>query len=159
MKKKKSDRSGLYVSKFKFYLTMPEFNKGNKLIFEKLFHHEFSHCLFENYKKQLNKREWKKLCLKKYHGKIWEMIRSNSNMREFNPDLYSTGFLNLYATINIKEDFASFAENIFLSDVVFWKAVSENKLLHQKLILTIGFYKKLNPDFDEKYFEKNNSAK
>lgn len=159
MKKKKVDLSGLYVSKYKFYLTMPEFDPVYKRIFEKLFHHEFSHCLFENYKKNINKKEWKKFCLKKYHGKIWEMIRTNSNMREFSPDLYSTGFLNLYATINMKEDFASFAENMFLKDAVFWKAVSENNLLHQKLILTIGFYKKLNPNFDEKYFEKNNTVK
>lgn len=156
MKVKGAYLSGLYKNESKFYLSIPEFNSANKLIFEKLFHHEFSHCLFKNYTKHFDKQEWGKLCLIKYNGRIWKTIRTNENIRVYDPKLYSVGFLHLYSTVDINEDFTSFAENIFLSDKVFWKAVSENDLLHQKFLLTIDFYKKTNPTFTESYFESNN---
>jgi len=75
----------------------------------------------------------------------------------FDRKLYDKGFLYEDATVNKLEDFASFAENIFINQPVFWEAVSENEKLRAKFEIISEYYESLDSSMNKNYFlELNN---
>lgn len=78
----------------------------------------------------------------------------NSNLKilEFDSALYSEGFIYSYALTNKWEDFASFAENIFIYQPAFWNAIRDNKRLWNKFEIICSYYQALDPMLNRQYF-------
>ena len=63
------------------------------------------------------------------------------------------GFLTQYSTASQEEDFNMLAEGLFSGEPGFWTLVDEHALLKAKVSVVLGFYSKLDPQFDEAFFK------
>ena len=136
-------------------------NKGVKAGFTDLyiknsFHHEFSHILLRSYSSFLNTELWENINPKnfKYLGTGVEAIKEGKASEVYDSSLNEKGFLYKYAQSNLEEDFGSFAENIFVNDPLFWKAIDKYPKLKEKFNLVVDFYHSINPIFTEEYFRE-----
>lgn len=135
-------------------------HKIDTFFMEQTFHHEFSHLLYYGF-------GWKFKALKWYdanpsdfdYNKLWNKIRAKKRvspsprLNSYDIEYFKEGFINLYATKSLKEDFATVAEHLFLSDIPdFWKTISNNRRLKKKVNIIIEFYRKLDPSFTREYF-------
>lgn len=138
---------GKYIGKHGFFYAVPFLENGNvdSLDFERLIHHELSHRIHIFNYKHFDFKSWKNCNLLKYRT-----IKSFN--RNFNPDLYKKGFLYKYAILNKWEDFASFAENIFIYQPEFWDALANHSLLRKKFEIICSFYEALDSNLNEAYF-------
>lgn len=116
-------------------------------------HHEFSHNLQNKHWEQFPHKQWKKSSLKKYGKGGHQAIKKGSSSQVFDTLLCAVGFLHEYAKSSANEDFASFAENLFLNNQEFWKLVEKYPLIKAKKDLAIQFYQSLDPIFTEDYFK------
>ncbi len=123
---------------------------------EQKFHHEFSSIIFRNYSYTFDKKKWTSY----NHSKIEygisgvDVIKNGKASTSFDMELNKKGFLYLYATSSIEEDFNSFAENLFLSSQGFWEAVNSNKRIKKKTNQIIDFYSKIRNSFNKEYFKR-----
>jgi len=143
---------GTYLGRHGFFFAVPYKLSGDvdTLNFERLIHHEFSHRLFMFNLKYFDNKGWKANNELRY-GKI------KSYNRNYMPELYSKGFLHEYGVLNRLEDFTSFAENIFISDPVFWQAINSHQRLKNKFEIVCEFYAKLDPKLNRAYFLQYNT--
>lgn len=123
---------------------------------EQKFHSEFSSILFRNYSHKFKNRKWVSFNSPeiKYGTSGVDAIRNGKASLTFDLDLNKKGFLFLYATSTIEEDFNSFAENLFLSRDSFWEIVNKNERIKMKMLLVVEFYSKIDKSFSYEYFEK-----
>ncbi len=140
---------------FQYILSMyrdstPEYNHRKLL---NTLHHEFSHNLRNKNWDQFPHKDWKKFNLKKYGKGGHHAIKKGSSSQLFDTLLCKVGFLHEYGSSSADEDFASFAENLFLNRQEFWKLVDQYPLIKAKKDLTIQFYHSLDPKFTEEYFK------
>lgn len=136
-------------------------NKGVKagftdLYIESAFHHEFSHILLRGYSSFLNTELWENINPKnfKYLGTGVEAIKEGKASKIYDSSLNEKGFLYKYAQSDLEDDFGSFAENIFVNDPLFWKAIDKYPKLKEKFNLVVDFYHSINPIFTEDYFRE-----
>jgi hypothetical protein len=116
-------------------------------------HHEFSHIIQNKYYKDFPFKVWHKHTKKKYGRGGDTAIKKGKTSKVFDEALCSKGFLYEYALASNREDFASFAENLFLNNQEFWTLVDKYPLIKAKKDLTIQFYHSLDPIFTEEYFK------
>lgn len=149
---KGDNMEGTYLGRHGFFFAVRYLPDGtiDTLEFERLIHHEFSHRLLMFEPKPFDFKSWKAQNSINY-GSI------KSFNRVFNPELYSKGFINKYAVSNKHEDFASFAENIFINKKVFWKAIADYAPLRKKFEIICAYYEALDPSMNRDYFLKLNS--
>jgi hypothetical protein len=116
-------------------------------------HHELSHNIMNSHRDVFPIKEWEQLNKLDYGKGGLNTIKKNILYSEYDSNYCKQGFINLYASSSEGEDFASFAENLFLNHQEFWKLVDTYPLIAQKKDLTIAFYHSLNTIFTEEYFK------
>jgi len=124
---------------------------------EKRIHHEFSHILYNKYAAFFSKTKWSNVNELPYkEGGYMAIFSKNSKDWDtnFDYDLMLCGFLSPYAQSDIREDIASFAENIFCPTKDFWEIYNTYKKINEKKLLIIDFYKTLDSTFTNNYFHK-----
>jgi len=123
---------------------------------EQNFHSEISSIFFRNYSYMFDKKKWTSYNTSdiEYGISGVDAIKNGKASLTFDMELNEKGFLNLYATSNIEEDFNSFAENLFLSREGFWEIVNNNKRIEKKMKQIVDFYFKIDKTFTQEYFEK-----
>ena len=84
---------------------------------------------------------------------------SDFGILEFDPNLHQYGFLYSYSLTNKWEDFATFAENLFLNKKEFWEAVERYEKIRNKFELISVFYETLDPKMSKEYFLDMNQVK
>lgn len=150
---KGDDLDGTYRGRHGFFYCVIYLPDGqiDTLETERLLHHEISHRLHMFEGKGFDMKAWKQNNALKY-GDI------KSYNRDFAPDLYDKGFINKYAVINKFEDFASFAENMFIYKPVFWNAIRDHEALRNKFEIACDFYESLDPRLNQAYFLEMNGV-
>lgn len=148
---KGDEMMGVYRARHGFLFAVPYLDNGevDTLDLERVIHHEVSHRLLMFEGKHLDLKDWKKNNTLKY-GEI------KSYNRDFAPDLYPKGFINKYAVLNKFEDFAAFAENIFINKTVFWDAITAHPPLRNKFDIICQYFESLDPSMNQDYFLQMN---
>ena len=138
---------GKYIGRHGFFYAVPFLENGSidSLDFERLIHHELSHRLHMFNYKPFDYKSWKNCNALKY-GAI------KSYNQDFDEDLHKKGFLYKYAVLNKWEDFASFAENIFIYQPEFWDALAKHQLLRKKFDIICSYYEALDSQLNRAYF-------
>ncbi|MFL5752385.1 MAG: hypothetical protein ACJ76F_03185 [Bacteroidia bacterium] len=123
---------------------------------EQTFHHEFSSVLLRKYPSFFDQENWKAANSEDFsYGKGGvAALKSGESDQDFDSTLNKQGILCQYGKASVEEDFNTFAENLFLSSDNFWDIIARYERLNKKAQLIINFYKKLDPVFTGKYFEK-----
>jgi hypothetical protein len=120
---------------------------------EQAFHSEFSSILFRNYSFLFDKKKWiSKNSGIRYGQSGTEALRLGKASTVFDFELNKKGFLSLYGTASIEEDFNTFAENLFLSSTGFWEIGKRQKRIDKKTKQVIQFYNQIDSRFDLNYF-------
>ena len=150
---KGNDLMGVYRGKHGFLFAIPYLDNGHvdTLDLERVIHHEISHRLQMFEGKGFDLKSWKENNTLKY-GEI------KSYDRDFAPDLYDKGFINQYAVMNKFEDFAAFAENIFINKPAFWNAIDSHNALRNKFEIICAYYESLDPSMNRDYFLEMNGV-
>lgn len=144
---------GVYRGRHGFLFAVPYLENGqvDTLDLERVIHHEISHRLLMFEGQYFELKAWKNNNGLRY-GKI------KSFNRAFAPELYAKGFLNKFAVMNKFEDFAAFAENIFINKPEFWQAIEAHPALRNKFEIICSFFEALDPQMDLAYFLQMNGV-
>ena len=145
---------GTYIGRHGFFFAVRYLEQEilDTLELERVIHHEISHRLILFNAQNFDFSSWEENNKMSY-GTSYE---SKLKILEFDPKLYPQGFLYSYGLTNKWEDFATFAENLFLNKVDFWEAVNEHKRIQNKFEMICDFYESLDPKMDKEYFIKMN---
>ena len=122
---------------------------------ERAFHEEYSSILLRTYPDYFDEAAWMKINPAEfvYGGDTgYGYIRDGKVSLGYEPDLLSTGFLNIYSTSNMENDFNSFASRLLAGETEFWQAVDQYDRIQQKALLVIAFFEQLDPMYTEEYF-------
>ncbi|KRQ87890.1 Bacterial Ig-like domain (group 4) [Caloramator mitchellensis] len=126
---------------------------------KQVFHHEFNHILFNNYKYLFNEIEWTNCNPNDFkYGNgglefLKETIKQGKKDYDFDDELVKDGFINPYSQSGIEEDIAIIAQYLFTNNKRFWELINNNDRLKKKVSLLIDFYNKIDPIFKEEYFK------
>ena len=148
-------RAGGTNSSKRIYLANQGINKGyTDSNMELTFHSEFSSVLLRKFGDRWDAEAWRKLNPPgfSYVGSGVEAIKSNKMSRRFDVDLFRNGFLYIYATSTLENDFNAFAGHLFMGDRELWRALENHPVLRAKADRVMQFYKSLHLRFNEPYF-------
>jgi hypothetical protein len=118
------------------------------------FHHEFSSVLIYQSPPKF-RGNWAILNTDSYIDQEPDESRLTDDAdanREFDPELFPEGFLNLYATSSAEEDFNTYAEALFSGNAQLWEAVEKHTKVKEKAMMAIAYYRSLDPKFSESFF-------
>ncbi len=136
------------------YMQYKDSSDYNRYQFNKFMHHEVSHILLRNHWKNFERRKWKRSSVCRCGNDGFIAIKKGADSTVLNDSLCKLGFLHQYAMSAVVEDFASFAENIFMNNAEFWNLAQNYPYIRRKTELFIQFYETLDPTFTEAYFKK-----
>ncbi|PCJ54968.1 MAG: hypothetical protein COA79_21360 [Planctomycetota bacterium] len=128
--------------------------KGNSKTDERLFHHEFSSILSKYYPNLLDEITWDSTNPEDFNygtGGVDAIKNGNVGQRFWEIHLVN-GFLGLYSTSSMVNDFNLYAEYLFSGNEEFWFYVDNYEKVGIKARLTIDFYNSIDPMFTEEYF-------
>ena len=143
-------------SKNRIYLANRGIHAGfTDIWIEGVLHAEFSSILLRNFSHHLDTDAWKatnKTGFEYGSGGV-QAIRNGRARKKFDTQLHGAGFLFEYARSSLENDFNSIAEQLFIGDPRFWTIVNKHDGIHRKTKLVTGFYQKIDPSFDQTFFE------
>lgn len=138
------------------FLTYGQLNDSlNKFYFERAFHHELSHILIPKFLEKIRPDfygEWYNLTAVKYGNSGYKALKNGFSGQEFDAELGQYGILYEYAISSFDEDFASFAESLFMNNQDFWKFCEAYEPIRKKKDLAIEFYQFIYSGFSEEFF-------
>ena len=112
------------------------------------FHHEFSSILLRNHPGLLDQAAWNKAIPAGFHyrGTGTDALREGTSSTEYDPSLYSAGFLSQYSQASMEEDFNMLAEGMMTGDPELAKAAKRYPRIRAKLAVITEFYRALDPE-------------
>ncbi|MGB3341427.1 MAG: hypothetical protein WBB37_08100 [bacterium] len=126
---------------------------------ENVFHHELNHMLSDRHYALFNREKWKSFNPSdfNYKGRYapWTYVVNHGTSQPwFDTTYLHQGFLSEYSKTRLCEDFARYAEALFMSEKRFWDAFDKYERVREKAKLTIDFYTRLDSMFTEDYFRE-----
>jgi hypothetical protein len=124
---------------------------------ENVFHHEFNHILADDHYELFDREGWENLNPPdfRYEGRYTSyvyVVEHGTSQPWFDTTFLPQGFLSEYSKTTLIEDFARYAEALFMSEKEFWDAYDKYEKVRGKADLCIEFYNKLHPIFTGAYF-------
>lgn len=122
---------------------------------EQKFHSELASILLRNYSFLFDKTKWISSNDPdiQYGNSGVDAIKNGKATTAFDNELNKKGILYLFAISSMEEDFSSYAENLFISNLGFWEITNMHKKARKKMIQVVNFYNKINKSFTLDYFE------
>jgi hypothetical protein len=118
-------------------------------------HHEFSSILLREHPAFLSQRAWQAANPAGfvYGASGTDFVKSGRTSKWLDEAYLRKGFVCQYATATLENDFNCMAEKLFMGEPGLWTAAAKYPAIATKLNLLIGFYQKLNSQFDRAYFQ------
>ncbi len=112
----------------------------------RVIHHEFAHILHNN--NPFPKEKWLNINEKgfKYVGSGWDIMGSN-DVHQGGVERHQKGFLIKYNEGSIFEDFAVYAEWLFVKEKKLMQLAKKYDRIRRKYNIVLAFYKKLGVTF------------
>lgn len=147
---------GTYTAPLRNYVYITNDGFGDDFV-ERLFHAEFSSVLHKLNPDFLSEALWKQQLP---HDFIYThpnetdvaLTQLGEHNESFEPELLELGFLSLYATTNLENDFNSVTKQLFVPASELWQIIDQYPRIRKKVELTVKFYHQLHPAFTEDYF-------
>jgi len=121
----------------------------NREWIESAVHHEIAHLLMDSSGKDFPRKEWLAV---NAEGHVYPADRlgfddllSGFNDKTYDEGLQEQGFMNLYGSANVSEDWATFGETMFSKKPDFIYAAARHKRVEAKLLIVSRFYRKVFP--------------
>lgn len=124
-----------------------------------VFHREFSSILLNNYSRYFQQKEWESLLPSGYQYPGTQIFDPDSIDLQADAAWMQYGFMNAWAASSLENDFNAIAAILFGLDSEFWQNTEKYPLLMKKMLLTLAFYRSLDPIFTENYFRSLMKAK
>ena len=123
-------------------------------------HHEIASLLFFHNKAYLNLKKWMAHTATPYTSdNPVDVFNKNLIGKTSKKKLAEQGFLNDFASSNLRNDFVSHAENIFMGNPKYYTLIKKHPALEAKCRLTIMFFYLINEQFTPKYFDNLSTFK
>lgn len=147
---------GTYAAPLRNYVYITNDGFSNDFI-ERLFHAELSSVLHKLNPNFLNEALWKQQLPPDFtytHPNETDvaLTQLGEQHERFEPELLELGFLTLYATTNLENDFNSIVKQLFVPDPDLWHVIETYPRIRTKVDLTINFYNSLNSLFTRDHF-------
>jgi len=130
-------------------------------VLEGIFHAEFSSILLRNLPQYLDTKRWQEINPPgfRYLGSGVQAIKQQKASRRLDAALQEAGFLHSYAQASQEEDFNSIASRLLMGDEGLWRAVAQFPKIKEKAMLVLAFYRKLDPQFTQSWFEAQRTSR
>lgn len=137
------------------YLKFGDAKKGfTDAHIEGVFHAEFSSILLRNHANLFDKEAWEAANPPgfKYLGNGVDAVKQKKASTTLREELHEQGFLVEYAQSTMENDLNGFAKLLFNGDARLWRTAEAFPKIKRKLDLTLAFYQRLDPAFNETFF-------
>lgn len=121
---------------------------------ERAFHEEYSSILFRTHSTYFRRAAWTAINPPDfvYGTSGYDPARDDFVALVYDPELNAEGFVHLYATTDLENDFNAIASRLFVGEEEFWQIADEYGKIKEKMLLVIDFYRQIDPMFTEEYF-------
>ena len=122
---------------------------------ERTCHAELSSLLLKKYPQHLDTKTWRQVNAEsfKYERSGVTAVRKKKSSKTFDACAHDKGFLHEYAQSTLENDFNSIAEQLFMGNQRFWRVVAAYPKIKAKADLTIAFYQRIDPAFNQAFFK------
>lgn len=137
------------------YLKIGDAKKGfTDAHIEGVFHAEFSSILWRNHQKLFDAEGWQMVNPAgfKYLGNGVDAVKQKKASTTLREELHEQGFLVEYAQSTMENDLNGFAKMLFNGEAALWQIAEKFPKIRRKLDLTLAFYQKIDPAFNEVFF-------